>query len=127
MVRPRPFRLKKPRTPITIVKSSIPILTCLAILTGWAVAQVPKKVPNSRYSPLWTNSPFTSKPPPVEPGVEADIVADYALVGVSPVSGGYRVTILNKKKPEERITLDPDNIKSTFKVVRVTPMAKRSR
>lgn len=100
------------------------LLLCLA-LTGWAVAELPKKAPISRYTGLWTNSPFTSKPPPPDAGPAVNPLEDYALVGVSPIgvspTGGqnYRVTLLNKKKPEERVVVDSDNAKSTFKILKV--------
>lgn len=93
----------------------------LLALTGVVLADLPKKAPLSRYSSLWTNSPFTSKPPPPE-GVDApNPLDDYALIGVSPIGGaGYRVTLINKKKPEERITVDSDKpSKDGFKVLEV--------
>ena len=88
-------------------------------LSGWALADLPKKPPISRYTGLWTNSPFTSKPPPVEAGPAVNPLEDYTLAGVSPIGGGYRVTLLNKKKPEERVTVDTDNPKSNFKILEV--------
>jgi hypothetical protein len=94
----------------------------LLALTGTVLADLPKKAPLSRYSSLWTNSPFTSKPPPAE-GVNAvNPLDDYALIGVSPIGGtGYRVTLINKKKPDERITVDSDKpvTKDGFKVLEV--------
>jgi hypothetical protein len=93
----------------------------LLALTGAVLADLPKKAPLSRYSSLWTNSPFTSKPPPAEAGLAANPLDDYALIGVSPIGGtGYRVTLINKKKPEERITVDSDKpSKDGFKVLEV--------
>ena len=35
---------------------------------AWAAADLPKKAPITKYTGLWTNSPFTSKPPPPEAG-----------------------------------------------------------
>lgn len=86
-----------------------------------ALADLPKKAPLSRYSSLWSNSPFTSKPPPAEAGLAENPLDDYALIGVSPIGGtGYRVTLINKKKPEERITVDSDKpSKDGFKIVEV--------
>jgi hypothetical protein len=91
------------------------------LLAGATLADLPKKAPLSRYSSLWTNSPFTSKPPPAEAGVANNPLDDYALIGVSPIGGtGYRVTLLNKKKPEERIIVDSDKpSKDGFKVLEV--------
>lgn len=101
------------------LKSSLTILSSLALLTGWASADVPKKQPLQKYSILWNNSPFTSKPIITGGPVEVDPFIDYALIGVAPIVGGYRVTMMNKKSPETRITVDSDNPKSTFKIVRV--------
>jgi len=98
-------------------------------LTGWAAAELPKKAPISRYAGLWANSPFTSKPPPPEAGSTVNPLEDYALVGVSPIGASptgdsnYRVTLLNKKKPEERVVVDSDNPKSTFKILKITRKA----
>ena len=77
-------------------------------------------MPISRYSGLWMNSPFTSKPPPPAGALEVNPLDDYALAGVSPISGGYRVTLLNKKTPEERIIVDSDNPNAKFKILGVT-------
>lgn len=98
-----------------------PIFWLLA-LTGLAEAALPKKAPISRYTSLWTNSPFTSKPPPPEAGPENNPLDDYALIGVSPITGNdrYRVTLINKKKPDERITVDSDETVSGFKILGVT-------
>lgn len=99
---------------------SNPVFLLLA-LAGVAAADLPKKAPISRYTSLWTNSPFTSKPPPADPGEVANPLDDYALIGVSPIGGsGYRVTLINKKKPEERITVDSDKPPTDgFKILEV--------
>lgn len=96
------------------------ILLLTLAITGWVVAKPPVKQPLQAYSSLWTNSPFTSKPPPPGPAEVANPLEDYALLGVSPISGGYRVTLINKKKPEERVTVDSDRpSKDGFKVLAV--------
>lgn len=97
------------------------ILILSLALFGWAVADLPKKAPISKYTSLYTNSPFTSKPPPPEAGDVINPLEDYALGGVSPISGGYLVTLLNKKKPEERITVSSDEVKPKhgFKILEV--------
>ena len=101
------------------------LLLCLA-LTAWAAAELPKKAPISRYAGLWSNSPFTSKPPPPEAGPVVNPLEDYVLVGVSPIGASpagdpnFRVTLLNKKKPEERVVVDSDNPKSTYKILKIT-------
>ena len=91
-----------------------------AALTGWAAADLPRKAPISKYTGLWTNSPFTSKPAPPQAGPEVNPLEDYVLTGVSPISTGYRVTLLNKKKPEERIVIDSDKPAGGFKILAVS-------
>jgi hypothetical protein len=94
----------------------------LLALSGLAAADLPKKAPITRYTSLWTNSPFTSKPPPPEAGPANNPLDDYALIGVSPISDqdGYRVTLINKKKPDERIIVDSNKTTSGFKILGVT-------
>src|SRR5688572_21238865 len=93
----------------------LPAFLFLALI-GVAAADVPKKASPGKYSSLYTNSPFTSKPI-VENGREENPLDDYALLGVSPIGGNrYRVTLISKKKPDERITVDSDDPKSGFKI-----------
>lgn len=92
----------------------IPLL--LLGVTGWSMAEVPKKRPKSAYAGLWTNSPFTTKPPPAAAAAIANPLDDYALSGVAPIPGGYRVTLLNKKNPEQRIVIPDD---PNFRIVAV--------
>lgn len=101
------------------------IASCLLALAGWAVADVPKKAPKTKYTGLWTNSPFTSKPPPPEDAPEANPLEDFALLGVSPIEGGYRVTVIKKKEPETRIYLKSTDSqpKEGLKVLGVTRKA----
>ena len=94
-----------------------------AAFTGWAAADLPRKAPISKYTGLWTNSPFTSKPPPPVAGPEVNPLEDYVLTGVSPISKGYRVTLLNKKKPEERIVIDSDKPAGGFTILAVSRKA----
>jgi len=106
------------------MKTTPRILLLTLAVAGWAVAKPPVKPAPSAYSSLWTNSPFTSKPPPVGPVEAANPLEDYALLGVSPIGGGYRVTLINKKKPEDRVTVDSDRpSKDGFKVLAVTRKA----
>jgi len=90
----------------------------LALATA-ASADVPQKVPLIRYIQLWSDSPFTRKPPP-EQIVETTPLDDYALGGVSPVDGGYFVILLNRKKPDEKIVIQPGQA-SEFRVMEVRP------
>ena len=98
----------------------------LLALTGLAMADVPKKAPLTRYTNLYSNSPFTSRPPPPEAGPEVNPLDDYALIGVSSIgkiSGAesYRVTLINKKKPEDRMTVTSGETKSEFQILGVIP------
>lgn len=102
------------------MKSAPRILFIFLALSAWAAADLPKKAPISKYTRLWTESPFTSKPPPEVAGPVADPLEDYSLAGVSPVTGGYRVTLLNKKNPTERIIVESDRPSDGFKILGVT-------
>lgn len=96
------------------------LILALLVLTGCVLAEVPKNPPVTRYRRLWSDSPFTSKPPPAEPGEVSNRIDDYALIGVSPIASGYRVTIVEKKNPDERIILESDRPnKDGFKVLAV--------
>ena len=80
---------------------SNPVVLLLALI-GLASADLPKKPPITKYASLWTNSPFTAKPPPPEAGPEVNPLDDYALIGVSSLGvKNYLVTLINKKKPDE--------------------------
>jgi hypothetical protein len=97
------------------------IILLAPALAGWAVAaaDLPRKAPLSKYTVLWTNSPFTSKPPPPEAGPTVNPLEDYVLSGVSPISNGYRVTLLNKKTPDKRIVVETDKPAEGFKILSV--------
>lgn len=91
----------------------------LLALVGVTAADIPRKAPPGKYHSLATNSPFTSRPK-IEKGIDVNPLDDYALLGVSPIGGtGYRVTLINKKKPEDRITVDSDSTKTNFKILQV--------
>lgn len=81
-------------------------------------ADGPQKAPLTRYTGLWTNSPFTSKPPPPEAAPTVNPFDDYTLSGIAPVPGGYRITLVNKTNPEEKRVIEP-GIKNEFTVVSV--------
>jgi hypothetical protein len=103
----------------------IPVISLLlAALSGLAFSDVPRKPVLSTYSKLWTDSPFTTKPPPPTAGPEGNPLDDYALLGISPIGGGkYRVTLINKKKPDERKMVYSDSADSEFKILGVTKKA----
>jgi hypothetical protein len=94
------------------------LLLALA-LAGAAAADLPKKAPLTKYTRLWTDSPFTSKPEPPPIGPVANPLEDYALLGVSPVAAGYRVTMINKKQPEERVIIETNRPAEGFKILSV--------
>jgi hypothetical protein len=92
-----------------------------ALTAGFCVvasADIPKKAPINKYAGLWSNSPFTSKPPPVQAGPVVNPLEDFTLSGISPVPGGYRITIISKKNPELKKVIEPGG-KSEFTVVSV--------
>ena len=86
-------------------------------LAATALALPPSPVSPGRYNTLWNDSPFTTKPVIVGETI-INPFEDYALGGVTPLSGGaYMVTLFNKKKPEERVPIPGNNL--GFKVVQV--------
>jgi hypothetical protein len=115
MVRPTTTRMNSQTSTL-----KFQILFLLA-LTGWACADLPKKAPISRYATLWNNSPFTSKPPPPEAVDAPNPLDDYSLIGVSSLgSGTFRVTILNKKKPDEpRKYIESNRTTDGFRILEV--------
>ena len=83
-----------------------------------ASADIPKKAPLVKYTGLWTNSPFTSKPVVETGGTVANPFDDFTLTGIAPVPGGYRITIMSKKNPEVKKVIEP-GVDSEFSVVSV--------
>ncbi len=101
-------------------------LTFLVLFTavGLASAALPTKVPLQNYRSLWDSSPFTSKPPPSTQGPAEDPLKDYALIGVAPFGeDSYRITLINKKQPDERIMVFSDGKDPKFKILGVTRKA----
>jgi hypothetical protein len=100
---------------------AITFLFSTLAVAGMALGDVPKKPPLNSYSKLWTDSPFTTKPPPPEVAGPENPLSDYGLIGVSPIGGdNYRVTILNKKSPDEpRIYLETGREVAGFKLLKV--------
>ena len=102
----------------------IPSLLLLPALTAVLHAGVPQKLPLNNYSRLWTNSPFTSKPPTFGSGPIANPLDDYALLGVSPIGKGHRVTLINKKQPDQRITVETGKTSADgFSIIKVNRKA----
>lgn len=77
------------------------------LLVPAAFAGAPQKKPDTAYSHLSSNSPFTSKPPPPVKVDEAPPLEDWALGGVSEVEGGYMVTLFHKKNAGEMQIIRP--------------------
>ena len=102
-----------------MLRACHPLLLATA-LVAVAAADLPRKAPLTKYSTLWTDSPFTSKPPPPEEVAAANPLEDYALAGVSPIPSGYRVTLLNRKDPKERIVVETEKPSQGFKILAVT-------
>ncbi len=98
-----------------------PLLLILPALTAALHAEVPQKQPLGNYANLWTNSPFTAKPPVTGTAPVANPLEDYALLGVSPIGNkGYRVTLINKKQADQRITVETGKASSAgFSIVKV--------
>lgn len=89
------------------------------ILCSISHAQVPEKKPDSYYSKLWLDSPFTSKPIVTADAPIINPLSDYHLTGIAPIEGGYRITIANKKnKTEKKIVIEPTN-NSGYEVISV--------
>lgn len=70
--------------------------------------ELPRKAPLSKYTGLWTNSPFTSRPVVATPEAAPEInpFEDYSLIGVSPSHDGFLVTLINRNDPTDRIIID---------------------
>jgi len=85
--------------------SGLFLITALVPLA--CAANVPTAPIQGRYTKLWTDSPFTTKPVTEGPTI-LNPFDDYALSTVAPTpDGGYYVVLLNKKKPDERVTIQP--------------------
>jgi hypothetical protein len=97
-------------------------LFLLLALVSTVFADIPRKQPSTKYMQLVSNSPFTSKPA-VDPGPVAgpNPLEDYALIGVAPVQGGFRVTVINRKKPDERFSFDSHrkDTENNFEVISI--------
>lgn len=96
-------------------------LLIAASLCQFAMAAAPTPVMPGRYARLWNDSPFTTKPI-IEGPIVVNPFEDYALGGVTPLEGAYLVTLFNKKKPEERVSIPGNTL--GFKVVEVHPGTK---
>ena len=93
-----------------------PCLLLLLAVTGLNAAELPKKALLSRYTSLWDNSPFTTKPPPTATGPVENPFDNWALKGVAPIAGGYLITLINKKNPAEAVPPIDTDRPSEYKV-----------
>ncbi len=80
--------------------ATIALCTAFALI-GMGQADEPRKAPLTKYQNLWTNSPFTAKPPPTVDAPLFNPLQNYVLLGVSPIPNGYWVSIQDKKSPSE--------------------------
>lgn len=99
------------------------LLGLLVIPATTMAGEIPRKVPVGTYAGLWNNSPFTSRPvvEAPEPVPVDNPLDDYALTGVSPVADGFRVTLINRNDPTERIVVDTTRANSNhdFEVLNI--------
>jgi len=103
---------------LTIMHLSRNLLIAIS-LCQLAAAAAPTTVKPSRYEDrLVKESPFTTKPRVVNPPPEYAF-ADYSLAGVTPLQGSYLVTLFNRNKPGERISIPGNSF--GFSVVEVHP------
>ncbi|MCU0794703.1 MAG: hypothetical protein MUF31_02090 [Akkermansiaceae bacterium] len=94
------------------------LLLSLIALAAPLIAAVPQQPVMTSYSRLWTDSPFTAKPPPATPTAAVNPFEGFSLGGVSRVQGGYFVIILHDKDPEKKTTVAPGQ-KSDWEILQV--------
>lgn len=93
------------------------LLLCCLPLSLWAAA--PKKPLPSRYTVLYTSSPFTTPAPVINTNLPvANPLEDWVLGGVTKFPDGYFVILINKKKPNEKTVIQP-GMHSEFQVIEV--------
>lgn len=97
------------------MKIQVSLLSWLA-LAAVACAGAPSQPTLTRYSKLWVNSVFTTKPEIVTNDVNP--LEDYALGGISKLEDGYYAILLNRKKPDDKIVIYPGK-KNEFEVLDV--------
>jgi len=90
----------------------------LVAAAGLLHAEPPKQLIISRYTKLWKDSPFTSKPVVVGPGPVANPLEDYSLGGISKLADGYFAILFNRKDPTDKVVVSPGS-KSDFSIVKV--------
>lgn len=104
---------------------TLPLLIFAALSCLPAHANTPQKAPRVKYTGLWTNSPFTSKPIVTGGDAPANPFEDLMLTGIAPVPGGYRITLVSKKNPDLKKVIEPGGA-SDFKVISVQRNPEKS-
>jgi len=107
-------RSRHPRRLKTLMKLFQLLLALLLFALPASAAELPRTAPLTKYAGLWNNSPFTSRPVIVAPEAPPEVnpLEDYALIGVSPVADGFRVTLINRNDPAKRIVVDSSRPKA---------------
>lgn len=100
------------------MKAALFLLALSAAAAGPLSADAPRPPRLTDYSRLWTDSPFTAKPPPPDTAPIENPLEDYALGGISKLNEGYYAILINREKPNEKIVLSPDS-ESEFEIVEV--------
>lgn len=94
-------------------------LLILTFIPTILFAAAPKKPLPSRYAALYNSSPFTTPaPPPINQMAMINPLDDWALGGVSKFPDGYFVILLNKKRPDEKVIIQPGSA-SEYEVIEV--------
>jgi len=79
----------------------------LLTLSSIVIADTPRKHNINKFNRLWTDSPFTTKPPEPQKQVKKNL--DWSLAGLSRHSNGsYTVTLINKKDRNDRLYINTD-------------------
>lgn len=95
----------------------------LLAFSGAVSADLPRKAALGWASNLVEHSPFTS-PPVISGPVEDKSLDAYALLGVSPLGHeNYRVTLVQKSAPGERIIVDSNQPRNGFVILEINRTA----
>lgn len=94
-------------------------LFILWLMPSLLMAAAPKKPLPGRYAALYTSSPFTTPAPPaMNQMAMVNPLDEWALGGVSKFPDGYFVILLNKKRPDEKVIIQPGSA-SDYEVIEV--------
>lgn len=94
-------------------------LLILTLIPTVMFAAAPKKPLPGRYAALYNSSPFTTPAPlPINQMAMSNPLDDWALGGVSKFPDGYFVILLNKKRPDEKVVIQPGSA-SEYEVIEV--------